>query len=65
MITIDPRERRARPWLPEAAPAWSFWVGPDGSTVRVNADGTTTPLLAAGHPRPGIAAEASASRRAA
>jgi len=56
-VAIDARERSARPWLPETAPPWTFWIGPDGSTVRVNADGTVTPVLAPGHPRPGIAAE--------
>jgi hypothetical protein len=59
---IDARERRARPWLPAEAPAWSFWIGPDGYTVRVNADGSTTPVLAPGYPRPGIASEPSATR---
>jgi hypothetical protein len=59
---LDARELRARPWLPADAPAWSFWVGPDGTTVRVNADGSTTTLFAAGHPRPGVAWEPAAAR---
>lgn len=59
---IDPRERRARPWLPVEAPPWTFWVAPDGPVVRLNADGSATPMLAPGMPRPGIASEPCATR---
>lgn len=58
---VDKREISARPWLPAEAPAWSFWIGPTGEVLRVNADGSATPILPPGHPRPGIAAEPTAT----
>jgi hypothetical protein len=59
---IDARERCARPWLPAEAPPWTFWFGPDGHAVRVNADGSATPVLVPGHPRAGVAADPCATR---
>jgi hypothetical protein len=63
-IPIDARARRAWPFLPASAPAGSWWQGPTGDLVRVEPDGTATPLAAPGHPRPGIAADPTARRRA-
>jgi hypothetical protein len=55
--------RRAWPFLPEAAPAGSWWQGPGGEVVRVEADGSASPLAAPGHPRPGVAADPCARRK--
>jgi transcriptional regulator with XRE-family HTH domain len=58
---LDTRERAARPWLPSSAPARTIWIGPDGEAVRVNDDGTVTPVVPGGHPRGGIASEPTAT----
>lgn len=57
IAALDPREIRARPWLPASAPAWCFFVGPTGEAVRVNADGRVTPIVPGGHPRAGAAGD--------
>lgn len=56
-VAIDARERRARPWLPATAHAWTFHVGPTGEAVRVNVDGSVTAVLIGGMPRAGAASD--------
>lgn len=61
---IDARELAARPWLPRAALVGSHWQGPDGELVRVEGDGSVSPIVRGGSPfNRSIASDASATRR--
>lgn len=40
LIKVNDRARSAWPFLPNEAPADTWWLGPLGERVRVNGDGT-------------------------
>ena len=44
LTLVDPRARRAWPWLPCAAPRDSWHVGPLGERVRILSDGRAEQL---------------------
>jgi len=50
--------------LPDALPARAVVVSEGGAILRVNENGTIDEVVPGGHPRPGIAGDPSATRRA-
>lgn len=60
-VSLDPRARRAWPFLAPTAPPGSWWQGPDGQLVQVREDGGADPWPAAGHRS--IASDPTARRR--
>ena len=44
LVLIDPRARRAWPWLPAAAPRGAWFVGPLGERVTILSDGRVDPI---------------------
>jgi hypothetical protein len=65
-VVIDARARRAWPVLRGLAYAepGTVLVGDCGEVLRVREDGGAEPVLPPGHPRPGIASDPTATRRA-
>lgn len=64
-VEVDPRARRAWPFLPLRAPICSTWVSEVGVAVRVAQDGSADAVAAPGHPRGGAAEHPCNTRRAA
>lgn len=72
LAVLDPRARRAWPWLPAVAPTRAVLIGPTGEVVRVNDLGQLDPIgprawwhrsIAADPcPRPSCAGDPSARR---
>lgn len=63
LVDVDPRARRAWPWLPRHAPAGALLVGPTGEVLRVAGAGLVDELVLGGHPHGGAASDPSNARR--
>jgi hypothetical protein len=62
LLELDPRARRAWPWLPRRAQIGAWLVGPTGETLRVASGGACDPWPPFGHRS--IASDPCAARRA-
>lgn len=62
LVVVDPRTRRAWPFLPAITRPGRVHIGPTGETIRVREDGGADPVNPFGHRS--IASEPMATRAA-